>query len=254
MAARGYCRVSTTMQAEDGESLETQQKSIQDYCNHKNLKLIKFYIDAGLSGGTLNRDAIQELFKEIQPGETFIVTNLSRLSRNTADSLSILEKFKNMGVVLVCLNPNMDFTTPLGELTYTLLSAVYKMERANIAMHVKANLNQLSQEGKLRTVPPFGWRFVSKELPFQPVPEQQLVLEKIKRLYSEGMNYSQIARRLNEDKDNLCLSLNKKKKDLSRVFESGTIKRILINNGLIPDQAPLNKNSLDQRITCHREK
>jgi DNA invertase Pin-like site-specific DNA recombinase len=82
-----------------------------------------------LSGKDTNRPKLQELLSEINKNDIVIVATLSRLSRNTLDALSMLEQFKSKNVRFVCLSPSIDVTTPIGELIFTLLASVSKMER-----------------------------------------------------------------------------------------------------------------------------
>ena len=44
-----YCRVSTQEQAEEGYSLEEQQRLIREYCQQKNYEVAMVYEDAGIS-------------------------------------------------------------------------------------------------------------------------------------------------------------------------------------------------------------
>lgn len=81
------------MQADEGESLETQQTRIGDYCRFKMLNLIKIYEDKGVSGKNVERKGFQELLSSLCKGETVIVNDLSRLSRNTKDALCMFEEF-----------------------------------------------------------------------------------------------------------------------------------------------------------------
>lgn len=249
--ARGYCRVSTAMQADDGVSLDTQQKRIKEYCNFKQLNLVKLYEDAGLSAKNTDRPALQELMKEMKEGDTVIVCDLSRLSRRTSDALQLFEDFKKRGVNFVCLSPNIEFSTPVGALMFSVLMAVHQLERENISSHVKANMNQLAKEGKLRSRPPFGYKFVGKDQDLQPEPLQQKVVEKIKALHAEGLGYTKIANKLNDEGDNICLNNNKKSvKNKTPVFYAQTVKRILADYGVIedPDRIPI-----ERRIVSHRK-
>ena len=50
MAVYGYTRVSTDRQAEDGESLGTQQRIIEGYAMMNALKSDKIFIEHGVSG------------------------------------------------------------------------------------------------------------------------------------------------------------------------------------------------------------
>ena len=56
-------------------------------------------------------------------------------------------------------------------------------------------------------------------------PEQIAVLDKILKMHDQGVNTSKIVRVLNENGDNLTLSLNKK--DKVQIFYPETIKNIL---------------------------
>ena len=55
-------RVSTKYQAEDGLSLEFQEKEIKNYANSNNLKLVKIFYDKGKSGREMKtRKELQEV-------------------------------------------------------------------------------------------------------------------------------------------------------------------------------------------------
>lgn len=255
--ARGYIRVSTGMQVEEGVSLSTQRKRIEEYCSFKNLKLTEVYEDSGLSAKDMqHRPALQRLLIDTKKGEFLIVTDLSRLSRNTKDALTMFEDFRNRGINFVCMALNMDLSTPIGQMMLTVISAVATLERQNISAHVSHNMKMLSKEGKLRTRPPFGYRFIGKDKDLEPEPEQQKVIEKIKAMYAQSMKYAQIAKSLNDQGDNQCLDNNKKNpSDKEKLFYAETVKRILIDHSVtlrntetIPDRTPI-----EQRIISHRK-
>lgn len=250
--ARGYTRVSTTGQSEDGVSLETQKVRIKAYCEYRNLNLVEFYTDAGISAKDMeNRPELQRLLKEVRKEEFVIITDISRLSRNTKDAITILEDFKEKKISLVSLDIGLDFSTSAGTLVFTLLCSVAKMERENISRSVKVNLQRLSKEGKLRARPPFGYKFVSKEEDYEQVPEQQLVIEKIKTLFREDPCLSRIAERLNKDGDNKTIALNKKEQKEYQ-FTRHLVEIILVDNGVLaPSKRLEGRKSLQEQIKSH---
>lgn len=252
--ARGYIRVSTAEQAsDDALSLETQEKMIRSRCVLKGVELIKCYVDAGISGKDIeHRPQLRSLVNEVQEGELVIVCNLARLSRNTIDGLHLLDKIKEKGGYLVSITEELDFSTPWGEMIYTVLMSYYKLERRNISINVSNNMKRISREGKLRSKPPFGWKFVTKDRDFVEVPEQQLVIHKILECYQRGMKMLQIANKLNTDGDNLTLNLNKKtvKEGTVPLFYAETIKHILINHGVIQSNE---KRLVEKRIVSHHK-
>lgn len=226
--AYGYIRVSTTMQKEDGISLDTQSKRIKDYCGYRQFELIKIYSDAGKSGGTMERPALKEILDVIKKGDYLIVAELSRLSRNTKDALSILEIIKKKSGFLISLNPDIDFSSAIGEMMYTILSAFHQLERKQIAERVSLNMINLSKQQLLRPKPPFGFKFISKDKNFVQDEEQQKVKSQIIELYNQNNTYNKIAQILNNNGSNKCLD-----NDGKQLFYAQTVKNILADENLI---------------------
>lgn len=52
--AAGYVRVSTTAQAKEGESLQTQKDSIALFCESHGLELVELITDEGVWGKSRN--------------------------------------------------------------------------------------------------------------------------------------------------------------------------------------------------------
>lgn len=243
--AKGYIRVSTDMQAEDGVSLETQTKLIEKYCVYKDLELVKIYEDAGISGkNTIDRPGIQELLTNIKKGDHFIICTLCRLSRCTRDLLNIIHDFETKGVVFVCLDPELDTSTPIGMAVLTILSAIKELERKNISKTTSINMRRLAADGKLRGKSPFGYKFVGKDKDLEPVPEQQEIISSILSWHRDGLNPSKISTLLNDGGHGQVLNLNKTKISPDPKFYPETVKRILQDHG----QMESTGKSAEQRI------
>lgn len=245
--AFGYIRVSTTMQSDDGISLDTQTKNIQKYCKYKHYTLKQIYSDAGKSGGSMDRPALQELLNDISEGQFVIVAELSRLSRNTKDALDILEHIKKKKAFLVSLNPDIDFSSPIGEMMFTILLSFHQLERKQTSERVSSNMKNLSAINQLRGRPPFGWKFISKEEPMVKDEEQQNIISIIKDLHQQDKNLSYICTFLNENGYNKCLCTKSTNKN-NRIFYAQTIKNILSDQGLIDtDRKKISERFLDTR-------
>lgn len=249
---RGYARVSTELQL-DGVSLDVQEMRIRSYCTQSGYNLVKMYKDV-LSGKDTNRPQLQLMLSELKPGEIVAVVDLSRLSRTTLDSLQLIDQFSKMKVGFVSINQPIDTTTPAGETLLTMQIAFNQMERKSTALKVKGAMQALKQQGKLRGKPPFGWKFVGKDRDFEPEPEQQRVLEKIKQLHANGTSMTRIAAILNHDGDNKCLVNNKKdhEKFKDALFYQPTIKRILVENGLM-DGGTMKRKPVQLQIMSHHK-
>lgn len=226
--ARGYIRVSTSMQKEDGVSLDTQIKRITDYCTYRNFNLIKIYKDEGISAKNMNRPDLQKMLEDIKKDEYIIIADLSRLSRNTKDALNILDIIKQKDAFLISLNPDIDFSSPSGKMMYTMLSAFSQFERESTAERVSINMINLSKQNKLRPKPPFGWSFIGKTEDMVKNKEQQVVIQKIKELYANGYSFTKISKYLNDNNFNNVLRYGEEQK-----FYPQTIKNILSDHNLV---------------------
>ena len=84
-----YVRVSTEEQAKHGFSVETQTATCLEFAQKQGFKVIKIYVEEGLSAKDLNRPEAQKLLKYCNEKRTLvnaiIVWRLDRLSRFNID-------------------------------------------------------------------------------------------------------------------------------------------------------------------------
>ncbi len=82
----GYIRVSTS-----GQTTENQKLAIKGYC--KKMKLTPVHWIEGTISGLKNpeRRKLGELLKNVQPNDTIIMTELSRLGRSLVIILNVLQ-------------------------------------------------------------------------------------------------------------------------------------------------------------------
>src|SRR4051794_8890846 len=102
MAIYGYCRVSTTRQANEGESLDVQRRQIEGHAMVQGLAVEEIVIEEGVSGSVpvQDRPAGGKLFAKLQPGDVVIAAKLDRLFRSALDALQVVESLKARGVRL----------------------------------------------------------------------------------------------------------------------------------------------------------
>lgn len=156
---KGYIRVSTVMQVQDGFSLEAQESKIWKESEKWNGFLQSIYIDRGISGGSMQkRLGLDKMLKTLENGDWVLVNSVSRLARNTKDLLSIVEIIEKSGCHLLILDLNLDITSPSGKLILTLIGSQAQFEREITSERVKGVMQHLKKTGSLRTKPPFGWK------------------------------------------------------------------------------------------------
>ncbi|MFB1088600.1 recombinase family protein [Vibrio diabolicus] len=117
-----YCRVSTKTQ-----NLQTQ------------LDLQAHYPDAQLVSEKISgvksveeRPEFSKLNDSLADGDSVIVYDLSRLGRNTADLLNLVDDWKKRNIGLIVHNlggQTVDTNTATGYLMFTVLAAVGQMQR-----------------------------------------------------------------------------------------------------------------------------
>ncbi|MFI3226214.1 MAG: recombinase family protein [Clostridia bacterium] len=113
----GYIRVSTIEQ-----NISRQEETM------KNFKVERVFIDK-VSGKNKNRPKLQELLEFVRDGDVVVVSDFSRLARNTGDLLELSQILESRGVSLVSSKENIDTKTATGKLMLTLIGAIATFER-----------------------------------------------------------------------------------------------------------------------------
>ena len=134
------CAVYTRKSSEHGleqdfNSLDAQRESAEAYIKsqaHEGWRLVKTrYDDGGLSGGTLERPALQSLLADIQARKVDIVVvyKVDRLTRSLADFAKLVELFEAHDVSFVAVTQQFNTTTSMGRLTLNVLLSFAQFER-----------------------------------------------------------------------------------------------------------------------------
>ena len=190
--AYGYIRVSTVMQVNDGFSLEAQESKIAQECKKHNLFLKAFFIDRGLSGGSMDkRLALEKMRQEVKENDWIIIASVSRLARNTKELLELVEEIERKKAHLIIIDLNMDITSPSGKLILTLMASQAQFERELTSERVKGVLEHLKKTGNLRTKPHYGWKINPDRSPGAPLhirdEKEQKIIERIRYIRSKNM-------------------------------------------------------------------
>lgn len=193
----GYIRVSTKEQAETKLSLTHQEEKIRALALAHDLPLARIFNDAAESAKDLNRDAIQELLREVEKGQIghVVIYKLDRLIRNVENLGYLLRLFEEHGVTLSSVQESLDTSTASGRMVVNLLGMIAQWERETIAERTQAALDVKRRQGeKLGGIVPYGYR--ARQGKLVPHDAEQRVLRGILKARSGGRGYQDIAEAL----------------------------------------------------------
>ena len=189
MAVYGYARVSTKAQAEDGESLEVQERTMRGYALMHGLSVDRVFIERGVSGSTplTERPQGAALLSSLRPGDTVLTARLDRMFRSALDALEVLGTLKSSGVSLHMIDLGGDVTgNGISKLVFTILSAVAEAERDRIRERVsQVKADQKDRGRYLGGKVPFGFT-VNDAGALVPVERQQQAIRAALALKAEG--------------------------------------------------------------------
>ncbi|EIA18887.1 recombinase family protein [Listeria fleischmannii] len=131
-----YARVSTTTQ-----NLDSQLNAL----NHYGCDII--YTEKG-SGRNPKRSVLQTALNALEPGDTFVIFKLDRLSRGTRHLLNLMEEFEQKQIHFISIENNIDTSHSMGRFFFTIMSAFAEMEAELIRERVLSGLSAARENGK----------------------------------------------------------------------------------------------------------
>lgn len=118
----GYARVSSRAQNADRQVTDLLGAGV---------RRDDLYTDQGVSGAKASRPGFDKALKALQKGDTLVITTLDRLGRSTANMLDLAKALRERGIGLRVLNlggGDVDTSTPIGSMVFTVMAALAQME------------------------------------------------------------------------------------------------------------------------------
>lgn len=165
----GYARTSTLDQIAGLESQITDLAAIGAE------KIFREQVSSVAERGEL--DAAMNYVRE---GDTFVVTKIDRLARSVSGLVAIADDLKGKGVTLRVLTPDIDTSTPMGQLLLNLIGSIAQFEREIMLERQREGIAKAKREG----------RYVGRQR------TAQRHSSKVKELAAKGTKPSKIAEEL----------------------------------------------------------
>ena len=125
------------------------------------------YDDGGISGGTMERPALQRLLQDIRDRkvDVVVVYKIDRLTRSLADFAKIVEVFDGHSVSFVSVTQQFNTTTSMGRLTLNVLLSFAQFEREVTAERIRDKIAASRKKGMwMGGNVPLGYRVQDRKL------------------------------------------------------------------------------------------
>jgi site-specific DNA recombinase len=166
---RVRCAIYTRKSSEEGldqdfNSLDAQREACEAYIASQKAEgwvaLPEYYDDGGISGGTLERPALQRMLDDIDAGKAdqIVVYKIDRLTRSLADFAKLVEKLEKAGASFVSVTQSFNTATSMGRLTLNVLLSFAQFAREVTAERIRDKIAASKKKGMwMGGLVPFGY-------------------------------------------------------------------------------------------------
>jgi DNA invertase Pin-like site-specific DNA recombinase len=199
--AIAYIRVSTSEQAEDGVSLDAQRSKIAAWCEVMGYELVQTFADEGISGHSMEKRAgLQAAISAVCAcGGVLVVYSLSRLARNTTETLELGKRLSKARADLVSLSEKIDTTSAAGKMIFRMLAVLAEFERDQVSERTTLAMQyKKSQRERVSRHVPYGMQLAADGVHLEPNAAEQAVIAIARALHRAGLSSRKIAARLAE--------------------------------------------------------
>lgn len=182
----GYLRVSTEIQ-----TIEQQQKAIEEYAATHSLTIDKFIADEGISAYKKSFDARDGLLEVLDLAEQGVLTDLllfetSRISRRYGESVGLFDRLTSKGIrIHSVVDGGIVNAHEIDQLMLAFRSWANQQSSKLTSERIKAKLAHLKDQGLyIGGTPLWGFKVVDRKV----VPDVQLK-ETVKQFFTDYINH-----------------------------------------------------------------
>lgn len=165
LTAALYARVSSEQQAQ-ASTIDSQLSALRQRIDKDGAVLIPDheFVDAGYSGSTLIRPALERLRDAVAGGEIerVYVYAPDRLARKYAYQVMLVDEFQRAGIELVFFNRDIG-QSPEDELLLQMQGMIAEYERAQMLERSRRGKRHKAQQGSVNVLcgAPYGYRYIT---------------------------------------------------------------------------------------------
>lgn len=205
-AAIGYTRVSTEEQAQEGVSLDAQERGVRAYAALRGFDLVELVVDAGVSAGKplASRNGGRRLLGAVRDRRAGVVlaVKLDRLFRDCAECLNVVREWDRAGIALHLLDLGgsaLDTSSAMGRFFLTVMAGAGELERNQIRERTRFGMAEKRRRREYTGgEPPYGWAVASDGVALAPHEGEQEVIRFADSLRRAGLSLRAIGAELAE--------------------------------------------------------
>jgi len=203
------CAIYTRKSSDEGlekefNSLDAQREACEAFIKSQKhagwIAVSDLYDDGGLSGGTMERPALQRLLSDIKTGKVQIVVvyKVDRLTRSLADFAKIVDIFDAQGASFVSVTQQFNTTTSMGRLTLNMLLSFAQFEREIAGERIRDKIAASKAKGMwMGGTVPLGYDVKDRKLTINPAEAEtvRLIFQRYAELGSVKLLQAELDRR-----------------------------------------------------------
>jgi len=216
----GIARVSTDKQAKKvGESLDQQKEILKNWVQAKSSlhapnewKLIDIYVENEDQNGNrkgrsaTKREGRKGLAKALELAklklvDAVVVTKLDRIARNVGDYIDISAEFNENDVALVCLDLDVDGSTPDGQMILRQHANLAQWQAERVSQYSMDTVQRHVEQGRPIGPPPIGYKITKDEngkTTFKPDSQYRKHIRFMEKTYLKLKSVTQVVKELHK--------------------------------------------------------
>lgn len=188
-------------------SIEDQVRRCREYIERAggDPERAEVFTDMAISGASTQRPGFEALMAAVDAGTvvSIVTEDLSRISRDFADSAAIFKRLQYAQVPLIGVADGIDTSSKHAKLSFTIKSLVADLYLDDLRDKTLRGLEGRALAGFATGGVPYGYRTVpdpdGRGSAIELDPAAADIMRRVFRLYADGYPLGRIARRLNDE-------------------------------------------------------
>lgn len=137
----GYARVSTTAQAKEGTSLDSQRAALTDAGASR-------VFSEAVSGKKASRPELDAMLDYLREGDTVLVASLDRMGRTMTDLVALVNQLQERGINFRSIREGIDTSGPAGRMVFHVFAALAEFEHSTIMERTEKGRQSAAAQGR----------------------------------------------------------------------------------------------------------